>query len=164
MTAEGASPDKIVFVSLHADALHPKARGTMAYIPGTYYCRGNGGKSGYVYTSHAEVREKQYVKISYKTRVRSEGLSREFAEHLIDSLSTYKVKIHSEKPIRNHLVRRRRAWVPAVIRHNIVPTKILVEVGNLKNREDCTLMADPEFRERFAQAFVHALKQYYGEK
>jgi N-acetylmuramoyl-L-alanine amidase len=54
--------------------------------------------------------------------------------------------------------------VPAVIRHNIVPTKVLVEVGNLRNSEDLRLIADAGFRERFANAFVDALKQYYGSK
>ncbi|UCD58776.1 MAG: N-acetylmuramoyl-L-alanine amidase, partial [Candidatus Hydrogenedentota bacterium] len=164
VTSDGADPDKVVFVSLHADSLHPAARGAMVYIPGTYYCRGNGGKSGYVYTSRAEVREKQYVEIPYRDRVRSEGLSGELAKHVIDSLSGYGIKAHSGKPIRNHVVRRRRAWVPGVIRYNIVPTKILLEVANLKNREDCRFVSDPEFREKFARAFVDALKQYYGGK
>jgi N-acetylmuramoyl-L-alanine amidase len=54
--------------------------------------------------------------------------------------------------------------VPAVIRYNIVPTKVLVEVANLKNRDDVRLVADHEFRERYAAAFVQALKQYYGGK
>ncbi|GAB4349118.1 MAG: hypothetical protein Kow0099_32000 [Candidatus Abyssubacteria bacterium] len=162
VTEEGANPDKVVFVSLHADSLHPSARGTMVYIPGTYYCRGNGGKSGSVYESVAEVREKQYVSISYKDRVRAEGLSGELAKYLVDSLRLYDIEVHSEKPVRNHVIRRRRAWVPAAIRHNIVPTKILVEVANLNNREDCDLATNPAFRQRYAEAFVHALKQYYG--
>lgn len=162
--AQGADPDKIVFVSLHADWLHYEARGTMMYIPGTYYCRGKRGKSGWTYTKHAEVKEKQYVQISYKDRVRSEGLSAEFAKHLVKSLSTHGIMVHKEKPIRNHIIRKRREYVPAVIRHNIVPTKILVEVANLRNRQDCKLVADAEFRERYAIAFVDALKQYYGGK
>jgi N-acetylmuramoyl-L-alanine amidase len=164
VTAEGADPDKVVFVSLHADSLYHEARGTMIYIPGTYFCRGNGGKSGYVYTSRSEVREKQFVQIPYRTRVRSEGLSGNLAKHLIDSCSRYNIRVHSEKPIRNHVIRRRRAWVPAVIRHNIVPTKILVEVANLNNSQDCSLASDPAFRERYARAFVDALKEYYGGK
>jgi N-acetylmuramoyl-L-alanine amidase len=136
----------------------------MLYIPGTYHCRGNGGKRGRVYDARAEVREKQYVRLSYKDRVRSEGLSGEFARRLIDSLASYGIKGNNEKPIRNHVVRGRHSYVPAVIRHNIVPTKVLVEVANLKNRDDVRLVADHEFRERYAAAFVQALKQYYGGK
>jgi len=162
-TAQGADPDKIVFVSLHADSLHPEARGTMIYIPGTYFCRGTQGKSGWTYTKHAEVREDQYVQIAYKDRVRAEGLSGEFARHIAESLSEHNIAVHNGKPVRNHVVRRRHQYVPAVIRHNIIPTKILVEVVNLKNEEDLKLAADPKFRERYAHAFVDALKQYYSE-
>lgn len=158
----GTNPDKVVFASFHADDLHPKARGTMVYIPGSYFCKGNGGKSGYVYASRAEVLEQQYVQIPYEERVRSEGLSREFAELLVRSLPRYDIRVHPGKPIRNHIIRERRQYVPAVIRHNIIPTKVLIEVVNLNNREDCRQAADPEFRERYARAFVYALKQYYG--
>jgi N-acetylmuramoyl-L-alanine amidase len=162
-TSEGVDPNKVVFASLHADSLHPEARGTMVYIPGAYYCNG-GGKSGPIYTSRAEVREDQYIEIPFKDRVRSEGLSGDLAKDLVDSLSEHGITVHPEKPVRNHVVRRGRSWAPAVIRHNIVPTKILVEVANLKNPEDCKAVSDPEFREHYAEAFVHALKLYYGGK
>ncbi len=160
----GTNPDKVVFASFHADDLHPKARGTMIYIPGSYFCKGNGGKSGYVYASRAEVLEQQYVEIPYKERVRSEGLSREFAELLVNSLPRYDIKVHSGIPIRNHIIKQRREYVPAVLRHNIIPTKVLIEVVNLNNREDCRQATDPDFRERYACAFVYALKQYYGKQ
>ncbi len=163
-TAAGASPDKVVFVSFHADSLHPEARGTMVYVPGAYLCKGSGGKDGSVYTCRQEVQEDQYVEISYKERVRSEGFSGELAEYVIESLSRAGIATHPGKPIRNQVVMRRRRYVPAVIRHNIVPTKILVEVLNLNNREDCRLATSPEFREEFATAFVAALKRYYGDR
>lgn len=164
VTRQGVNPDKVVFASFHADSLHRAARGTMVYVPSTYLCKGNGGKEGYVYTCRAEVREDQYVKIPYKARVRSEGLSTDLARHIISSLREYNIKIHQSKPIRNQVVKRRHAYVPAVIRHNIVPTKVLVEVLNMNNSKDCKLATDSAFREKFAKAFVHALKQYYGDK
>jgi N-acetylmuramoyl-L-alanine amidase len=164
VTAAGADADKVVFVSFHADSLHSAARGTMAYIPGAYLCKGNGGKTGYEYVCRSEVKEDQFVEIPYKERVRSEGLSGDLAKHLVKSLKEHDIGIHSGKPIRNQIVRRRYAYVPAVIRHNIVPTKMLVEVVNLNNRDDCKLAADSAFRDKFASAFVHALKQYYGGK
>jgi N-acetylmuramoyl-L-alanine amidase len=164
LTKNGTKPNEVVFVSLHADSLHPKVRGSMVYTPGAYYCRGNGGKRGKIYDAHAEVREKQFVRLSYEDRVRSEGLSGELAKSIIKSLGKYDIKIHAEKPIRNHVVKGRRSYVPAVIRHNIVPTKILLEVANLKNYSDNRLLADHEFREKFAIAFVDAVTDYYGEK
>src|SRR4029078_6272635 len=42
----GAAPEKAVFISLHADSLHPSLRGAMAYIPGERYVRGSYQKSG----------------------------------------------------------------------------------------------------------------------
>ncbi|RJP14300.1 MAG: N-acetylmuramoyl-L-alanine amidase [Candidatus Abyssobacteria bacterium SURF_5] len=164
VTKAGADPDKVVFVSFHADSLHPDARGTMIYIPSTYLCSGNGGKTGIEYTSRAEVRESQYVQISYKNRVRSEGLSGDLAKQIIRSLHDEGIGIHPAKPIRNQVIKRRHAYVPAVIRHNIVPVKILVEVVNLNNSDDCKLVNDPKFRDKFAHAFVQALKHYYGDK
>jgi N-acetylmuramoyl-L-alanine amidase len=161
LIANGTDPDEVVFISLHADSLHRNARGSMVYIPGTYFCRGNGGKRGKVYDACAEVREDQFVEIPYKKRIRSEGLSGEFAKQIIETLAKNKIAVHDEKPIRNHIVRGRRQYVPAVIRHNIVPTKVLVEIANLNNYEDRRLIADHEFREKFAEAFVEALKQYY---
>jgi N-acetylmuramoyl-L-alanine amidase len=164
LTANGTDPDEVVFISLHADSLHPKVSGAMIYIPGTYYCKGSGGKRGKVYDAHAEVREKRYVRLSYDERVRSEGFSGEFAKILTDSLKDRNIQVHSQKPIRNHIVRGRHSYVPAVIRHNIVPTKILVEIGNLMNSQDSKMIADYRFRERFAAAVVDALKEYYGGK
>jgi N-acetylmuramoyl-L-alanine amidase len=164
LIANGTDPDEVVFVSLHADSLHKKARGSMIYIPGTYFCRGNGGKKGKVYDAYAEVREDQFVEIPYNKRIRSEGLSGELAKQIVDSLAKNKIAVHNDKPIRNHIVRGRRKYVPAVIRHNIVPTKVLVEVANLNNYEDRRLIANHEFREKFAMAFVEALKQYYDGK
>jgi N-acetylmuramoyl-L-alanine amidase len=163
-TSAGVNPDKVVFVSFHADSLYSDARGTMIYVPGTYLCTGNGGKAGYVYTSRAEVREDQYVQLSYKQRVRSEGLSSDLAKHIISSLQHHDIAVHPVKPIRNQVVKRRHSYVPVVIRHNIVPTKILVEILNVNNTDDCRLSTDSEYRQDFAVAFVQALKNYYGER
>ena len=53
-------------------------------------------------------------------------------------------------------------YVPAVLRNTKVPTKILVETANLKNRTDRKRLADPWWRQQFAIAYVDALKEYYG--
>ena len=41
--------------------------------------------------------------------------------------------IHPDKPIRDKIVRRRRSWVPAVLRYNAIPAQLLLEVCNLAN-------------------------------
>ena len=57
-----------------------------------------------------------------------------------------------------------RAWVPAVLRNNVVPTKILFETCNLNNPRDAALMQDPRYRQGVAEAFVAALDRYYSKK
>ena len=63
----------------------------------------------------------------------------------------------------SHVVRsKKRAWVPAVLKYNIVPCSILIEVCNLNNEEDAKLMKDPLFRQKVANAYIEALILYYS--
>ena len=41
-------------------------------------------------------------------------------------------------------------------------SKVLVEVANMTNETDCLRLADPQWRQTFAEAYVDALKRYYG--
>jgi N-acetylmuramoyl-L-alanine amidase len=54
--------------------------------------------------------------------------------------------------------------VPAVIRYNAVPAKVLVEICNLNNEEDRRQLQTREFRQKVAEAVVAALLDYYGEQ
>ncbi len=160
---EGYDPLKIVFTSIHADARHPSVGGAMVYVPGEEYRRGRYGHSGAVYTKHREVREQQYVSFSRKERERSEGLSRQFAQQLIVSFRQYGVSVHPYGPVRERIIRRGRSFVPAVLRCNMVPVEVLVEVSNLSNRADSRLLANPSYRQKVAEAYVAALQGYYGK-
>jgi N-acetylmuramoyl-L-alanine amidase len=162
LVERGVDPDKIVFVSLHADSLHPSLRGAMAYIPGGKYRTrryGNGNKS---YRQFEEVRDQTYVSFDARTRARSEGVARQFAEQLMRSYRNAGIPVHTYEPVRDHVIRRGRSWVPAVIRCSEVPLSLLLELVNLSNREDRAALRDPDFRERLARAFVDALLSYYG--
>jgi N-acetylmuramoyl-L-alanine amidase len=154
--------DKVVFLSIHADSLHPSLRGTMAYIPGASYRKGSYGKTGSVYASRREVKEKPHVSFSYADRVKSEGLSRELAESLIRSFDTAGLAVHPDKPVREKVIRKRREWVPAVLRYNTVPAQVLLEVCNLSNSEDRQLIQTREFRQKVAERIVQGIVDYYG--
>jgi N-acetylmuramoyl-L-alanine amidase len=52
--------------------------------------------------------------------------------------------------------------VPAVLRYNAVPAKVLVEICNLANGEDRRLIQTREFRQQVAAAVAEALVRYYG--
>ncbi|HEY5610248.1 MAG TPA: N-acetylmuramoyl-L-alanine amidase, partial [Thermoanaerobaculia bacterium] len=77
--------EKVIFLSIHADSLHPALRGAMAYIPGERHVQGTFTKSGQVYLARAEVREQPTVRQTREEALRAEGLSRELAESIIES-------------------------------------------------------------------------------
>jgi N-acetylmuramoyl-L-alanine amidase len=158
---QGVDAERIVFITLHADSLHPSLRGAMIYVPGERYRRGTYGSSSKAYQRYREVREKPRVSISRSDRVRDEGLSRQFAEAVLAAFREQKLPVHEHKPVRDHVVRRGRAWAPAVLRGNLVPTKILLELANLQNRKDAEMLKDPAYREKLAGAVVQALEEYY---
>ncbi|MDX1382877.1 MAG: N-acetylmuramoyl-L-alanine amidase [Thermoanaerobaculia bacterium] len=157
-----SSSDRVVFLSIHADSLHPSIRGAMVYVPGLLRNPPNYGKTGTVYTSRKEVQERPRVNFSRDERVRSEGLSRDLAGEIISSFRRSGLAIHPNQPIRDRVIRSRRAWVPAVLRFNAVPSKVLVEVCNLANTEDRRLVQTRDFRERVAAAIVEGIVAYYG--
>jgi N-acetylmuramoyl-L-alanine amidase len=159
----GTDPERVVFISLHADSLHPSLQGAMIYVPGERYRRGTYGSRGSSYRKFREAKEKPLVSIPRAHRIRDEGLSRQLAESILGVFRQKKLPIHPDRPIRDHIVRRRRAWVPAVLRGNEVPTKILFELANLRNGEDARRLQDPAYRQRLADALVEALTAYYRD-
>ncbi len=159
----GIDSQKVVYLSIHADSLHPSVRGAMVYVPGLLPIPTSYGKSGTVYASRREVRESPRVSFSKQERVRSEGMSRDLAEEIIRGFRSEGIAIHPNKPVRDRIVRRGgRPWVPAVLRYNHVPVKVLVEVCNLVNPEDLRLVQTRAFRQDVAQGLVRGLLEYYG--
>jgi N-acetylmuramoyl-L-alanine amidase len=160
---DGGDPSRIVFLSIHADSLHPSLRGSMVYIPGARYRTGSFGKSGAVYASRREFKERPSVSFSYADRVKSEGLSRELANALMRSFEAEGLRVHPDKPVREKIIRKRREWVPAVLRYNSVPAQVLLEVCNLANPEDRELIQTREFRQKVAERIVEGIVEYYGD-
>ncbi len=156
-----SEPGKVVFLSIHADSLHPSLRGAMVYVPGVVGTA-SGGKSDSVYASRAEVREQPSVTISNSDRQRHKGLSLDLADNMIHGFRRHGLAVHPNLPVRDRIIRRRgRPWVPAVLRYNQVPAKILLEVGNLANAEDRRLIQTRAHRHRVATAIVDGLFGYY---
>ena len=63
--------------------------------------------------------------------------------------------------MRNRIIRGRSTFVPAVLRGNTVPTKVLVEMVNLSNASDAALLANARERERLAEALFQSLLAHY---
>lgn len=159
---EGTDPTKIIFSSIHADALHPYYDGTMIYYPSADLSKGTGGKNGKLFLKRKEVKDKQFVSLSYHDRRKSEALSKNFAYTILKALEKQGIVIHKDRPIRGNVVRDGKAWVPAVLRFNEIPTKVLIEVVNLNNHDDWKKIKEPFFRDQYAEAYVMALQNYFG--
>jgi len=158
---EGLAKEKVVFVSLHADSLHPALRGAMVYIPGERYVQGSFRKSDKVYLARAEVRERPVVTHSEEESLQAEGLSRDLGDSIIDAFENADLKVHPFSPVRDNVVRNGREWVPAVIRYNLVPTRVLVELCNLGNPRDRALMQTRAYRQKVAQAIYDGIVNFY---
>lgn len=161
----GVDPNKIIFTSIHTDSLYnEKLRGAMVYIPGAQNRREEEVRRDAVYARYQEGKSYNRFSSSASERRRDEALSRNFAEVLLAELGTKQIKRHDQgDPIRTKVQKTRtQAYVPAVIRNTKVPTKVLVETANMNNATDRDRLADPEWRQAFAEAYVNALKRYYG--
>jgi N-acetylmuramoyl-L-alanine amidase len=163
LTANG-DPAKVIFLSIHADSLHPSLRGATAYVPDAAGTAGTFGKSGSVFEKRKEYREERRVSFPLAARQKSEGLSRELAGKIIDSFRSRQLDVHPFQPVRDRIYRGHRSWVPAVLRYNAVPAKMLLEVCNLANVEDRKLLQTRDYRERVADAVVDGILAYFGEK
>lgn len=158
----GGSADRTVFVSLHADSLHPAVRGAMIYIPGEKYLKQTYGKTDDVYLARREVREEPRVSFSRAERLRAEGVSRDLAEKIVAGFRAEALPLHAFEPVRKNVIRAGREWVPAILRYNRIPARVLIEVCNLNNPEDRKLLVTGAYRDRVARAIVSAVIDFYG--
>jgi N-acetylmuramoyl-L-alanine amidase len=160
---EGIDSDRVVFLSLHADSRHPSLRGLMVYVPGADYRTRTYGPSASVYRKYGEVREKPHIKFSKKERLRSEAVSRELAGDIVSSFRVAGLPIQPHQPVRDKVIRGDGKWVPAVLRGNAVPNKVLVEMVNIGNREDAELLGSARQRENLSLALLNAVRAHFGE-
>jgi hypothetical protein len=159
---KGTDPSRVIFLSVHADSLHPAVRGAMVYIPGEKLLKNSFGKEGSVYEARREYRQQPRVSFSRRERLQSEGVSRQLAEQIIGSFRRDGLAVHAFNPIRQSVIRSGREWVPAVLRYNAIPARALLEVCNLNNPEDHALIQTRHYRENVARGVVEALSAFYS--
>ena len=110
------------------------------------------------------MRESPIVRHSEKESLTAEGLSRDLAESIIDAFDSDGLKVHPFNPVRDNVVRNGREWVPAVIRYNLIPTRLLLEICNLGNDKDRALMKTKKYRQHVAEAIYQGLVNYYNDR
>ena len=109
------------------------------------------------------MQESPTVTFPWEQRVKSEGLSRELAKQIIASFDALGLAVHPFNPVRDKIIRNKSTWVPAVLRYNSVPSKILLEVCNLANEQDRKLVQTRAYRQKVAEAIVRGVLAYYGQ-
>ncbi len=162
---DGIDPRKIIFTSIHTDSLYNEnLRGTMVYIPGARLRRESETRGDAIYARYEEGRRFNKFTSTSDERKLDEALSRNFAIVLLDELGQKKIKRHDNgDPIRSQIVRSGQSpMVPGVLRNTKVPTKVLVETANLVNATDRSRLADPAWRQSFAEGYVDALRRHFG--
>jgi N-acetylmuramoyl-L-alanine amidase len=163
---KGIKAENMLFASIHCDALYYKLRGSMVYIPGAAHRLSSKALDGPSYAAYTKGGNRSASSTAEERR-RDEALSRDFAETLLKSLSSHKpsIAVHTTSdPIRNVIQRSRtERWLPAVLKHTLVPTKVLVETANLQNPDDRKCLADPAWRQAYAEAFVNAVERHFGK-
>ncbi len=164
--AAGVTERNVLFTSIHCDALHREMKGAMIYVPGAAHRRETETPNGHDYNQYAEARGARAASCTDAQALRDEAMSRVFAQTLVGALGAHKpvIRVHqSGDPIRN-VIRQRggKAYLPCVLRNACVPTKVLIETGNTNNAEDRANLADPKWRQAFAEAYIDALRRHYG--
>jgi N-acetylmuramoyl-L-alanine amidase len=154
-------PRKTLFLSFHADSLHPLARGAMIYVPGAVGVPASFSLPPARMVRVQELATGSRVAFSPRERLQGEARSRLFAEAVLRSLQAEGIATHENRPIRNVVLRGGKSFIPAVIRYSNASTKVLMEVLNLTNRQDAENLRNPAFRERFARAVVRGIQSYY---
>lgn len=161
LQGRGVDPERIVFMSIHADSLHPAVRGLMVYVPGRKF-RPKLAKAPSYLPRVVELSSGGSVRFNPRFSARSEAFSWQLAESLVGNARKFGLPVHAFDPIRSHVIRGGRAWVPAVLRFSAVPTAVLVEMVNLNNDEDRRMLLSWRFREKLAHALAAGLAEAFS--
>ena len=108
------------------------------------------------------MRDEPVVSFTRKDRVLAEGASTALAEKLIGAFRRKSLPVHQFQPVRTHVIRAGREWVPAVLRYNKIPNRVLFELSNLSNDEDRESTLTGAFRQRSAEALADGLVTFFG--
>lgn len=155
---------RTVFLSVHADSLHPSVRGAMIYVPSRHLRPSSYTVGRSDIQRFAEYRNHPTVRLGGDFKARVEASSRHLATKLVGSLDRNGIALHTEDPVRDRVLRGRRTWVPAVLRYSAAQHAVLLECCNMANDGDRQAMVDRAWRERLALAVVEGTAAAFGAK
>jgi N-acetylmuramoyl-L-alanine amidase len=155
------NPERVAFVSIHADSLHPAVRGLMVYVP-SRSLRGSRAPWQRVAYRCRETRSLKAPRFSAVFRSRAEALSTQLGEAIVHSAERFAIPVHPYQPVRSSVLRGGSRWVPAVLRYTLVPSAVLIEICNLNNEQDRQQLLSWRFREKLAHAIAAGLAEGFS--
>ena len=155
---------KTVFLSVHADSLHPSVRGAMVYVPSRYLRPNSYTVRRQDIKAYAEYKAHPTVRLGAEYKAKVEASSRHMAGKIVASLDRNGLAVHDDDPVRGQILRGRRSWVPAVLRYTAAQNALLLETCNLANPEDRELLVDRGWRENFARAVVEGMAEAFNSQ
>jgi N-acetylmuramoyl-L-alanine amidase len=155
------NPERVAFVSIHADSLHPAVRGLMVYVPSRSL---RGTKAPWQRAAYQcrETRSLSAPHFPAAFRSRAEALSSQLGEAIVHSAERFGVPVHPYQPVRSSVLRGGSRWVPAVLRYTLVPSAVLIEICNLNNEQDRQQLLTWKFREKLAHAIAAGLAEGFS--
>jgi N-acetylmuramoyl-L-alanine amidase len=160
---QGVSPDNVVLLSIHGDALAPTLRGAMVYYPDHRLRVHEFAPQGRIYRARAEAALRSIL-FSPADNRSAETASRAFGQQVMDAFQGRRLGVSRRKPVRPYYYRDGERTLPGVLRYSLVPTSVLVEVGNLNNHEERAALLQPDTRQHVAHAFSDALVALHGQR
>lgn len=153
--------ERVAFVSIHADSLHPTVRGIMVYVPARSL-RPDRGPNPASFFACREAKESKAPRFPVVFRSRSEALSMQLGESVVRAARKAEIAVHPYQPIRSSVLRGGSRWVPAVLRYSRVPTSVLIEIGNLNNKQDRDAVQSWRHREKLAHTIAAGLAEGFS--
>ena len=142
LQAQKVSPERLAFVSIHADSLHPSVRGLMVYVPVASPAEPRARSPAGIWPCE-ETREPEGAALPATPSTpgprRSRGSS---ARRWCGRRGGSGSRCTPTSRCARRCCAGARRWVPAVLRYNRVPTSVLVEICNLTNEDDRAAAAD----------------------
>jgi len=161
LTKRKVDPERVAFVSIHADSLHPAVRGLMVYAPARALrpTRGPNPRGAWACREADEISAPRFTP---QFKARSEALSLQLGASVVRAARSFAVPVHQYQPVRSSIIRSRSRFVPAVLRNTTVPSAVLIEICNLNNREDREQIQTWRFREKLAHSIVAGLAEGFS--
>ncbi len=155
------NPERVAFVSIHADSLHPAVRGLMVYVPSRSL---RGARAPWQRAAYQcrETRSLSAPRFPAAFRSRAEALSSQLGEAIVRSAERFGIPVHPYQPVRSSVLRGGSRWVPAVLRYTLVPSAVLIEICNLNNEQDRRQLLTWRFREKLAHAIAAGLAEGFS--